>query len=69
MRVHSFRDCLFNISDICVYTFQWRSNKFIADLGGALSLWLGISIGLFFELIEFFLMLVENMRDHIMGYK
>ncbi len=47
---------------------QWLSVKFLSDLGGAVSLWLGISMVLIFELFDFILMLMESMHKHIVKH-
>ncbi len=48
-----------------ILTFQWYSSEFISALGGALSLYLGISLAMFFELVEFFLELNLNIYRYI----
>ncbi len=39
---------------------KWYGSEFISALGGALSLYLGISLAMFFELMEFFIVLFKN---------
>ena len=40
--------------------FQWYSNAFISALGGALSLFLGISLSMVFEVIELIIDVILN---------
>jgi hypothetical protein len=48
---------------------QIFSSEFISALGGALSLYLGISIAMFFELLEFFVDLLLNTYLYFMKGK
>jgi hypothetical protein len=45
------------------------SSEYISALGGALSLYLGISIAMFFELMEFFINLGLNVYLYFMKGK
>ena len=42
------------------FLFQWYSNSFISALGGALSLFLGISLSMIFEIVELIIDIVLN---------
>ncbi len=57
----------YNDKHVCPFVFQWYSNEFISAAGGALSLWLGVSIGLLFEIIEFFIDLGINSVTYIIS--
>ncbi len=45
-----------------MFSLQWYSSSFISSLGGALSLYLGISIAMVFEVIEMAMDLASNVR-------
>ncbi len=46
---------------------QWYGSDFISDLGGALSIFLGITLSMLFEILEFFIDLSINLCFYTSG--